>query len=253
MNADQPDAQFPSLDSYERWSNSALKARHDSHPDLLQQLAASQARSRRMVEKAFRILEMQDVPDAVIQALGDHHKNPDLKACAAEEWSRRAARRYQGIGRNACSAKEAAALHQDAMQAALDEAEAKALVEFGPGLDRAIKSRRYRDLVAAFKRQTAQSLAKGFCQRVAQNLLSYRVVAQALRFYIRKEITASQLVILINVHLQVAPVVWQVTATNVHGQENWTIDDGGTLNGWRELALLMQAHLSLRRFWICQV
>jgi hypothetical protein len=205
-----------------------------------------------MGEKAFRILEMQDAPDAVIQALRDYHQNPDVKACAAEEWSRRAAQRYQAIGQNVCSAKEAAALHQDAMQAALDEAEAKALAELGPGLDRAIKSRRYRDWGAAFKRQTAQLLAKGFCQRVTQNLPSYRVAAEALRFYIRKEITASQLVVLINVHLRVVPVVWQVTVTNVHGQENWTIDDGGTINGWRELALLMQAHLSLRRFWICQ-
>ena len=95
-------------------------------------------------------------------------------------------------------------------------------------------------------------LATGFGQRVAQDLPGYRVAFEALKFYIRKKITGPQLKIVIEVHLRVAPVVWQVTVTRVHGHDNWTIDDGGAINGWRDLASLMQAHLSLERFKICQ-
>lgn len=250
MNGNQQDGQFCSLDLYERWPDSALEVRRDSHPDPVQRLLASQAWAQRMVERAFCMLEMQGAPDAVIQALHDH-PNPYVQAWAMEERSRRVAQRYRDIGQNARNAEEAAALHQADTQAALDEAEAKALAEFGPELDRAIKSRRSRDLVAAFKRKTAQLLAKGFCQRAALGLPSYRVACESLKFYIRQEITASELAVMINVHLQIAPVVWQVTVTSVHGQENWTIDDGGAINGWRELALLMQAHMSLSRFRIC--
>ncbi len=251
MNGNQQDGQFRSLDPYERWPDSALEVWRDSHPDPVQRLLASDAWSRRMIERAFCMLEMQDAPDSVIAALRDH-PNPHVQAWAMEEESRRAAQKYRAVAPNARNAEEAVELIRAYEQAAHDEVMAKVQAEYGPVLDRTIKSRRYRDLVAAFKRQTAQLLAKGFCQRVAQDLPGYRVAFEALKFYIRKEITGPQLKIVIDVHLPVAPVVWQVTVTNVHGQENWTIDDGGAINGWRELAVLMQAHLSLSRFRICQ-
>ncbi len=250
MSVGQQDVQSL-LPDPDQWSDADLEAMRDHHADPRLRLMAAQKLERRAVSKGLRMAEMQNASDAVLQGLRDH-RNPHVQAWAAEEWSRRVEGRDQAAAQNACDADEAAALRQAALQVQSDDVDAQILAEYASVGDRVIKSRRYRDYAAAFKRQTAQVLAKGFCQRVAHDWPGYRVAYESLKFYIRQEITASQLEIVINVHLRVAPVMWQVTTTSVHGQENWAIDDGGAINGWQDLALLMQAHISLRRFRICQ-
>jgi predicted RNA-binding Zn ribbon-like protein len=196
---------------------------------------------------------MQDAPDAVLQVIREQHQDPFVQAWAAEVLSRRAEQRFRAVVPKGCKAEEAARLIREAIQVDLDAAEANAVAEDGQVIDRAIKSRRYRDQVTAFRRETAGKRVQDFIRRAAQDVLGCRAALETLKLYLRKAITGAQFRVEINTHLQPYPVVYQIDMVHVRGQENWTLDDGWASNGWLALGLLIQEHVSLRRFRLCPV
>src|SRR5262249_56150232 len=73
----------------------------------------------------------------------------------------------------------------------------------------------------------------------------------ALKRYASKEITLQELTEIMYAHL--TPVPWSVPVSSINGHDNWSVDDGGAIDGWRELVLLAQERVSLWRFRVCPI
>jgi hypothetical protein len=252
MTTGHEEPQTFSLDPYERWPDSVLEVWRDSHPDPVQRLLVSQAWSRRMVERAFRMLEMQDAPDIVIQVLHDRHQKPDVQARAAEELSRRAAQKSRAVTQNARNAEEAAALMRADESAVLDEAAAQAQAEFGPAITRVLNSRWRRQQLTMFKDRT-QTRAEKFCWCVNRGLPQYREAGEMVKRYVDKEIKAEELEAAINDHL--TPVPPRIRVRSAGGHEDWTTEDGDDrgLDGWKHFVILAWERVPLWRFRVCPV
>jgi hypothetical protein len=135
------------------------------------------------------------------------------------------------------------------VRTALDAVAIQAQAEYGSTIDHALKLRRYRKQIAAF-RQEMGSRVERFDQRVSLGLPQYHEACELLRRYLRQESTAHELAEAINAHLK--PVLWRVMVSHVNGHDNWTVDTGGAMDGWQELVLLAQEQASLWRFRICR-
>jgi hypothetical protein len=154
-----------------------------------------------------------------------------LQAEAQEELSKRAALKCLSL---------------EAVQADMDAA---ALAEYGPALER-LQRRLRRQQAAEFnKRMTSR--AERFCRHVNEGIHHYGEAGEALKHYLDKKITAQKLAEIINAHL--TPVPWSVIVTSINGHDNWSVDDGGAIDGWRELVLLAQERVALWRFRVCPI
>ena len=161
----------------------------------------------------------------------DQHQHLGVQARVAEQLSRLAEQRYRAIVPEGCKAGEAASLIREAVQAEIDAAEANAVEEYGSVIDSTIKSRRSRDQFARFKRETARSFFKDFCQRAEQDLPGYREAYETLKLYVLGETTAAEMAVTINAHLDLYPVRYQVSTKPWRGKVHlvagrWRGDDG---------------------------
>ena len=181
----------------------------------------------------------------------NQHQHLDVQARVAEQLSRLAEQRYRAVVPEGCKAEEAARLIREAIQAELDAAESNAVEEFGSVIDRTIKSRRYHDQAAAFKRETAQKRVQDFVQRAEQDLPGYREVYDTLKRYVLGEITAAEMQETAKVHLDLYPVTLGLETKPWRGKDNWSLDYGGAMTGWHALAFMIPEHVSLWRFRVC--
>ena len=185
---------------------------------------------RQQAPRQRRARDLREWSDADIEQLCQH-ANPRLRACGMEERSRRAALKFEA---------------EADVKAALDEAEAKAVAEYGPAMAQ-IQRRLKRHAAPRMMAQLA-SRADRFSRyaNAPHAPPVFREAGEVLKRYLRQEMTAEALAEWMNG--QLTPVTWQVIASD----DGLTIDDGGAMDGCRYLAELLKEEVALKRFRVCQ-